>query len=127
MIPTVRQGPAALNLEFYEADTQGIAIWLPMDLTGFTVRLQVRDISGTQLAELTVGDGLTVIPGDLPPPTPDNPNPTPPSSLITIAPTPAQRAAVVGKRAQYDLEVASAGYRETWLAGAFTVTSQVTI
>lgn len=76
MTPTVRQGPASLNLEFYQGDTEGIAVYLPVDLTGAAVRLQVRTSAGAVLVTLVEGSGLQVIPGELPPATPSDPAPT---------------------------------------------------
>lgn len=121
------QGPAELDLEFYQGDTVGISIWLPADLTGAAVRLQVRSSSGAELATLEAGSGLVVTPGDLPPPTPDNPTPTPPSSRIDIAPTVAQRDAVLGRMASYDLQTQQGAAVQTWLRGTFTVRPQQTV
>jgi hypothetical protein len=123
----VAQGPAELDLEFYQGDTVGISIWLPADLTGATVRLQVRSSGGAVLATLESGSGLVVIPGDLPPATPDNPAPTPPSSRIDLAPTVAQRDAVVSREAIYDLQVQQGAAIQTWLRGAFVVRPEQTV
>jgi hypothetical protein len=126
MIPTVRQGPAALNLEFYQGDTEPIVVYLPADLTGAVVRLQVRTSAGAVLVTLVEGSGLQVIPGELPPATPDNPTPTPPSSRINIAPTLPQRDALVGRELRYDLEVTMGAQRSTWLRGGFMVVEELT-
>lgn len=126
MTPAARQSPAALDLIFYQDDTEAISVWLPMDLAGVDVRLQVRDSRNNVLATLISGAGLVVIPGDLPPPTPDNPTPTQPHSRVDIAPTLAQRAAIVGRSAIYDLQTMAGSAQITWLRGRFIVEKQVT-
>lgn len=127
MSTRIVQGPAEVDLEFYQGDTIGISLWVQADLTGAMGKIQVRAASGAVLTTLTMANGLNIVPGDLPPATPDNPNPAQPSSRIDIVPTVAQRDAVVGREAIYDLQIEQPPATQTWLRGIFFVRPQQTI
>ena len=111
----------------YQGDTLAISVWLPADLAGASARLQVRAWDGAALTTLDIGTGLTLIPGELPPATPEQPVPVPPSSRIDINPDAAQRTAVAGQTANYDLQTTQAGSITTWLRGRFVVTPEIAV
>lgn len=86
----------------------------PVNLTGFTARMQVRKTAASSYAYLvlTSASGLSIDTDD---------------GIITIAVSPASTALIPAGNYVYDLEVVdSSGYTEKLLAGKFILRGEVT-
>lgn len=106
----IEQG-ATFSLSFRWKDDAGV----PIPLTGYTARMQVRaSVSApVPLLELSVANGRLVIDA--------------PAGRVTIALDPATTAAMAWKRGVYDLELVSpAGDVVRLVSGAVTVSREVT-
>ncbi|HXH24529.1 MAG TPA: hypothetical protein VNI78_04720 [Vicinamibacterales bacterium] len=87
----------------------------PVDLTGYTARMQARERHGspTVLLELTTENGGIQLGG--------------PSGTITLSMSAAQTAALTWRRGVYDLELVSpAGVVTRLIEGVITVVPEVT-
>jgi len=86
----------------------------PIDLTGYTARMTVRDkIGGTELFSLTTENSRIVV--------------DPVNFKITLAMTATETAAFVWTKGVYDLEVVSAsGVVTALMAGSITVSKEIT-
>lgn len=93
--------------------TGGVLVYqLPLDMTGATARMNIRDSSGTLLLDLTTANGKLVVAG--------------PGKLL-IELTAAETAAIDLTAAVYDLELVMAdGSVDRWAQGAVTVSLEQT-
>ena len=92
-----------------------LEIYLPIDLTGYTARMQIRQTaeSSTFLAELTNANGGITLGGT--------------AGTVTIVMTAAVTAALTAGRAVYDLELVPPNSKTIrWLAGTVNITREIT-
>ena len=85
----------------------------PVDWTGYTAALQVRQYYGsdTTVLSLSTGSGIAALTSN---------------GQITITATATQTAAIPAGNYVYDLELTSGSYKIRLLEGRFTVTPEVT-
>lgn len=109
--------PGQVNIEAFQGDDFSNDVTI-QDLAGTpyvltTSKMQVKTMSGTVVATLTVGSGITIT----------NPG------VITIAISKTAMAALVATNYRYDLQVTltSTGLQRTMIAGLFTVNAETTI
>jgi hypothetical protein len=110
--------PGRYNITVYQGTTFTLSpIWkidnLPVNLTGYTAKMQVRDISGNLIVELSTSNGKIVI--------------TPALGQIAMTLTATQTAALTVGNYNYDLnltDTASNVYKI--LEGAFILKASVT-
>lgn len=122
--PTLSVGPAKLNLKLrqgstfapapltYTYDEAGL---VPIDLTGYTARMQIRDVdSNALLHSLTTEDGGLTLGGA--------------AGTIALSISATDTAAFEWTTGKYDLElVAPSGFVTSLLAGSVVVTAEVTV
>ena len=110
--------PGRYNITVYQGTTFTLSpIWkidnLPVNLTGYTAKMQVRDISGNLIVELSTSNGKIVI--------------TPALGQVAMTLTATQTAALAVGNYNYDLnltDTASNVYKI--LEGAFILKASVT-
>lgn len=123
--------PARLDLTVYRGDTPRLVIILPLDLTGHTAHMDVRDSAGALLVQLSSADGGLLI------------TPNTGRDPLTGALVPAAGRSVVRMRdlsdleeaallaasfPSYDLEVRQgSAFRKTYLRGRFRLEGDVTL
>ena len=110
--------PGRYNITVYQGTTFTLSpVWkvdnLPVNLTGYTAKMQVRDISGNLIVELSTSNGKIVI--------------TPALGQVAMTLTATQTAALAVGNYNYDLnltDTASNVYKI--LEGAFILKASVT-
>lgn len=110
--------PGRYNITVYQGTTFTLSpIWkidnLPVNLTGYTAKMQVRDISGNLIVELSTSNGKIVI--------------TPALGQVAMTLTATQTAALAVGNYNYDLNLTdSASNVYKILEGAFILKASVT-
>ena len=110
--------PGRYNITVYQGTTFALSpVWkvdnLPVNLTGYSAKMQVRDISNNLIVELSTSNGKIVI--------------TPGIGQIALALTAAQTAALAVGNYNYDLNLTdSASNVYKILEGAFILKASVT-
>jgi len=110
--------PGRYNITVYQGTTFALSpVWkvdnLPVNLTGYSAKMQVRDISNNVIVELSTANGKIVI--------------TPGIGQIALALTATQTAALAVGNYNYDLNLTdSASNVYKILEGAFILKASVT-
>ena len=110
--------PGRYNITVYQGTTFALSpVWkvdnLPVNLTGYSAKMQVRDISNNLIVELSTSNGKIVI--------------TPGIGQIALALTATQTAALAVGNYNYDLNLTdSASNVYKILEGAFILKASVT-
>lgn len=131
MMQRRRGFPVERDIVLYRGDTHLAARvwWVSLDLTGCTGKLQVENLQGALLVELTspASGGLDIAPGVVPDPIPPG-APTTPWGRITMRLSEAQLEAIAAATgARYDLELTfPGGGKLTAFRGSMTVEQDVT-
>lgn len=122
--------PARLDIALYRGDTPRLVIILPLDLTGHTVHMDVRDSAGAAMVQLSSLDGgLLVTPNTGRDPLTGALVPVAGRSVVRMRDlSDAEEAAVLAASfPSYDLEVRQGAFRKTYLRGRFRLEGDVTL
>lgn len=122
--------PARLDLTLYRGDTPRLVIILPLDLTGHTVHVDVRDSAGALLVQLSSADGgLLVTPNTGRDPLTGALVPAAGRSVVRMRDlTDVEESAILAASfPSYDLEVRGTAFRKTYLRGRFRLEGDVTL
>ncbi|GIV82189.1 MAG: hypothetical protein KatS3mg051_1543 [Anaerolineae bacterium] len=124
----VRLGPARADLTLYRGDSPRLSIVLPVDLSGYTVRMHIRNSGGSLLVALNSANGDLIV---LPNTGYINgvQSPVAGRSIVRLrALTGAEEAAIIAAGgAIYDLEVSQGSTVKTFLRGQFRLEEDVTL
>ena len=110
--------PGRYNINVYTGTTFQLSpTWkvdnLPVDLTGYTADMQVRDVSNNLITELSTANGRITL--------------TPALGTINLTLTASQTAALAPGNYNYDLNLTSpGGFVYKILIGAFIINASVT-
>lgn len=130
-VQSIRISPARLDLTVYRGDTPRLVIVLPLDLTGYSAHMDIRDSAGAALVQLSSLDGGLLI-------TPNTGRDPLTGALVPVAGrsvvrmrdlSNAEEGAILGASfPSYDLEVRQgASWRKTYLRGRFRLEGDVTL
>lgn len=124
----VNVAPAAANLALYAGDTPRLGIILPLDLTGWTAHMDIRDASGVILQLSSLNGGLTIEANTGRDEVTNEIISKPGVSLIRMRDLSSlEEATIQASTCKYDLETRRLDEAITWLRGFIMVEGDITV